>query len=162
MLSGRAGAEEQCGPPGGSRPLQRCTNLTLARDRKSHTDAEVVPSDERGHGVSLAGGPGTAIAIRRKLDQPLSSRGAVGGPPRKAVWQCKRAVQERKKREQSTQLDDRLWRMAELSARTRAYMEPNAPGGNEGEGPAPGAPPGECDTELPSCAVLPPSGAVIK
>ena len=78
--------------------MQRCTNLTLARDEESHTDTKVVPSVKSGHGVSLAGRPGTAIAFRRKLDQPLTSRGAVGGPPRKAVWQCRRAVQERKKR----------------------------------------------------------------
>ena len=106
--------------------MQRCTNLSLARDRKSHTDAEVVPSDEGGHGVSLAGWPGTAVAIKRKLDQPLTPRGAVGGPPRKAVGQCRRSVQER--------------------VRSWVYLEPNAPGGIGGgiDGAAPEAPPGEC------------------
>ena len=36
--------------------------------------------------MSPAGRPGTAIAFRRKPDQPLASRGTVGGPPRNAVW----------------------------------------------------------------------------
>ena len=72
--------------PEGRQAFAAMYELTLARDGESHTDTKVVPSKERGHGVSLAGGPGTAIAFRRKLGQPLTSRGAVGGPPRKAVW----------------------------------------------------------------------------
>ena len=77
--------------PEGRQAFAAMYELSLARDGESHTDTKVDPSDKRGHGVSLAGGPGTAIAFRRKLDQPLTSRGAVGGPPRNAVWRCKRA-----------------------------------------------------------------------
>ena len=77
--------------PEGRQAFAAMYELTLARDGESHTDTKVDPSKKRGQGVSLAGGPGTAIAFRRKLAQPLTSRGAVGGPPRNAVWRCKRA-----------------------------------------------------------------------
>ena len=56
----------------------------------------------------------------------LERREAVGGPPRMAVGQCMRTVQER--------------------VRSWIYLEPNAPGGNGGgiEGVATGALPWEC------------------